>query len=548
MATIYFSSTASSGDGTLRDAITAAGNGDVIMPDPAVFNVGESVTVNASSTINVTANVILDAGGTRLTVKHPSGIVMQARAADGISEFEARGVTFVGRVIVAGTNAQTVTASFSRCTFGSNSASAYLFQSSSGYAALTFNDCLFTGSMSYAFYLSGTGTSAFLNRCTIAGNVSGALNGNAASSAVITDCVIPTDLSTEYTKFANAPSDVSGYSASNLPPWQEWNWAPLPGSDYATGATTAAGEYDLLNNKRGWVVMVGSVSYAQGAIETVSANYFQTNFVNPSFRNPSDWSTDRGGKTPATSLDSPGVFYVSDTSAFSDAPGAYFSVLIQGQSEITFAGADFISKLQTNKNVALNFTSDQAEILFIQETSLGAGASIRNAVGAKANGALKFETLAKEDGDPVSLSNSGLISIPTDADESFFDYPDRVVKRGAGITSVDATITGSTVSVDVERTQEAGDVFFDARAFGDANFYRTLGYEGVTLDVSFSDKAIQLRAFDGETFITLTVPRTYYYIGGENGSFTTATDWSTTYHGTALSESPTVENCSFIIP
>lgn len=61
--------------------------------------------------------------------------------------------------------------------------------------------------------------------------------------------------------------------------------------------------------------------------------------------------------------------------------------------------------------------------------------------------------------------------------------------------------------------------------------------------------SVNLRLFDGEKFLTTSTPssRTYYYIGGAEGSFTAAADWSLTRGGYAIPEPPTVKGCTFIV-
>lgn len=60
---------------------------------------------------------------------------------------------------------------------------------------------------------------------------------------------------------------------------------------------------------------------------------------------------------------------------------------------------------------------------------------------------------------------------------------------------------------------------------------------------------VDLRLFDGEKFLTTSTPdsRTYYYIGGAEGSFAAAADWSLTRGGYAIPEAPTVKDCVFIV-
>ena len=53
MATIYFTSNADSGDGTLRDAITNASVGDTIVPDPVAFENIEEVVISLSSSLTL---------------------------------------------------------------------------------------------------------------------------------------------------------------------------------------------------------------------------------------------------------------------------------------------------------------------------------------------------------------------------------------------------------------------------------------------------------------------------------------------------------------
>ena len=60
---------------------------------------------------------------------------------------------------------------------------------------------------------------------------------------------------------------------------------------------------------------------------------------------------------------------------------------------------------------------------------------------------------------------------------------------------------------------------------------------------------VNLRLFDGERFLTTATPdsRTYFYIGGAEGSFDDAEDWSLTKNGTAILQSPTITDCAFVI-
>lgn len=71
---------------------------------------------------------------------------------------------------------------------------------------------------------------------------------------------------------------------------------------------------------------------------------------------------------------------------------------------------------------------------------------------------------------------------------------------------------------------------------------------GESLDYYLPPK-VNLRLFDGERFLTTATPdsRTYFYIGGAEGSFADAEDWSLTKDGTAIPQSPTIADCAFVI-
>ena len=62
MATIYFTSNADSGSGTLRAALNSAEAGDVIMPDPEVFTSGP-VEIALSSSLITQVDITIDGGG-----------------------------------------------------------------------------------------------------------------------------------------------------------------------------------------------------------------------------------------------------------------------------------------------------------------------------------------------------------------------------------------------------------------------------------------------------------------------------------------------------
>ena len=60
MAVVYFTSNASTGAGSLAEAIQNAQPGDVVRPDETVFERGSTIEIVLASTLSVGKNLTLD--------------------------------------------------------------------------------------------------------------------------------------------------------------------------------------------------------------------------------------------------------------------------------------------------------------------------------------------------------------------------------------------------------------------------------------------------------------------------------------------------------
>ena len=100
MSTIYFTNNANSGAGSLRAAVAAAQEGDVITPDPTVFNADELVEITLNTGIETTVGLTLSAGKSRLRLKRSNNSgdrVLYAKTE--AAYFHAEDVEFIGRII-----------------------------------------------------------------------------------------------------------------------------------------------------------------------------------------------------------------------------------------------------------------------------------------------------------------------------------------------------------------------------------------------------------------------------------------------------------------
>ena len=73
MATIYFTSNADSGDGTLRDAMSNASDGDIIAPDPTAFSGLSEIVIALSSGLPLASVSIVGSPTQRIVLDRQSG-------------------------------------------------------------------------------------------------------------------------------------------------------------------------------------------------------------------------------------------------------------------------------------------------------------------------------------------------------------------------------------------------------------------------------------------------------------------------------------------
>lgn len=261
MATIYFTNNASTGDGSLRLAIAAATDGDVIAPDPAVFAAGETIVVALTSALTVSKSLAIDAGATRLRLERSSQKVLSTlRAEADAGTLRLVGVDVVGEVTVV----TTPEIALERCRLYGNASNACGVRATPG-AIITLTDCLVTGFSFRGVFCYQTG-SITLVRTTIAGNGQDVYKGSAVGYSAVDSIVSPR---CSEAGFVAPPPDTLEPVDLALP-WEEWDLRLLPTSPYATGATPAPGEYDVEGNARG-VLDGGATRYAVGAYEVVDS-------------------------------------------------------------------------------------------------------------------------------------------------------------------------------------------------------------------------------------------------------------------------------------
>lgn len=287
MATIYFTSNADSGSGTLRAAISSAESGDTITYDPNVFTSGPIVIPVSSALIAANKNLTFDGGAL--------GIVLdgqQTNIACISLQSVASQITLINFTIKRFNrntngpiylNGEGATLNLRRCKVVDNQnnyyGAIYLLK---GTANLY--DTLVTGNNSKqnnSTYAGGIrlGADGYLNliRSTVVFNTIANVYGGTARQTR-TDSFIGFNSYSELgdIEYVNPPEDSYipfGDWTEGL--WQNYDFRLKPTSPYLTGATYQSGDVDLLGHARtgSWGCFDGSwlVVGASGA-ETVASD------------------------------------------------------------------------------------------------------------------------------------------------------------------------------------------------------------------------------------------------------------------------------------
>lgn len=321
MATVSFSNTADSGEGSFRAALDAAEDGDVLIPDPDVFRRGERIVIPISSLVQVKRSVQITSRHNPLRIVSASGISLYAR--NDCEFLMVDGVEFVGRVLAYFRRVR-----FDRCLLAGNAEESYALQGTSG-QSVELVDTIVTGARRGGIYQPGPDSTLRLLRTTVAGNREASRIPATVDFSAVDSIVDPVPSAAGFV--LPPPDDLAG--AVGALPWESWNLAPTLSSPYAAGCASAHGEYDALGVCRGRARSDGSgTDYAVGALEAVDADYYLVG-VGGSFRAPENWSTTRGGAVTPAAV-SPGVFLVDAGSTWTDAPPDGSTLLVAGRAAV----------------------------------------------------------------------------------------------------------------------------------------------------------------------------------------------------------------------
>lgn len=495
MATIFFTNTNQIGDGSLYQTVLDAQEGDVVAPDPTVFGVGERVVIDFADILKIERPITIDAGKTRLILRRttasavPKDILIDCVYSTIVS-FNARGIAFSGRVLVGGSGQKH---RFDKCIFGGFATVRNSFHTT-GNCDVEFNDCAFICGAGSPFYGTATKSSYKFTRCTIAANKANESSSGRVAATYV-DCIDEPDLSTA--GFANVPTSLD---AVDVTKWEEYDFSPLSSSPFATGATSAENETDILGSRRGYLDATGATQYAIGAFEVVNANYYLAPNVGSTarFTEPTTWRTERGGIATPEVVET-GVFYVDETVTFIDAPPEGASIVVAGPSRVEIGADCVFEEIRVGSRSEIEFkgTARGAALDLRDESLLELAPGTINTVDSLTNGS----------GVAFKSSSRSYFSAPV-LIPSLFDSENVVVGvRGAGLTGFFAAVKNSNeVALSWSCKDSSIPIVIERRINGEW----TTALEsalGLSATVPFGSEPVELifgdwRAWDGDVFLT----------------------------------------------
>lgn len=383
MAVVYFTSNASTGAGSLVEAIRNASPGDVVRPGETVFERGATIEIVLASTLTIDKNLTLDGSPFRVRL-NGDGRGRCCSVASGVN-VEMTSFDIVG----GGWNSQT------NADVGNANGAGLIISSGSG---IVLNRCGFfgcRGTYGGGVAISSNST-ATLNDCVIAGcyargsgsgirsvgntSVYGStIIGNVEVSPGTSDDILADGSGTGHVTLVNSivgkyrgyvevgNGCVVGVASSQIgfvaPPddltpetweanaWQSWNLrllddaSPNPSLYRDSGDVDAASKYDLDGNFRGRETS-GVATCSPGAYETIQADLFWigrdatgAEVVSPSFLTSNGWGASRfatvsGDAAPTTGS----ALFVGETISFDDAPPVA-AALVVGADNVVISGA-----------------------------------------------------------------------------------------------------------------------------------------------------------------------------------------------------------------
>ncbi len=376
MATIYVSSNADSGTGTLRQAILDAASGDEIRFSETVFERGAPIEIALLSALDFTKSltfgaapfrVVLDCGGASRAIYCRDGAELK------IVDFDFRGgKTAFGAAIASAGKTTLVRCSFcggdSRNENGGNRAGSAVYLTATD-SELNIDDCAIYGNIGMGAVYSKSNVN--IVRSTIVGNIGGDVSAPDKTINAV-DSIFADGTFDDFASYNFVAPPSSSYSASTwtLNSWKTLNFRLLddgsatPSNKRDSGTVPAASvlndaddpaNFDLDGNWRVRTQIVSGqtvTSRSPGAFETVQADLFWIgkdasggDVLSPSWTSASGWATSRfATASNATAPPASGqTVFVGGKVDFVDAPTSGIVLIVGGYAKQSYSGSSSVT-------------------------------------------------------------------------------------------------------------------------------------------------------------------------------------------------------------
>lgn len=296
MATLYITSTANTGTGTLRTLASSAAAGDVIQPSPTLFPKGTPCNVSITSSFGILQNQTIQGGQTRLVITSTSTL-SHGNSSNKPSYVNYTDVDFRGFTAASGgaIHSQYCYAhTFLRCSFcGISGYTAPIVLYSTTAPTTTFRDCAFYGNRATQ-NSSGAQGAIYHNADSVAAKTSlinctfGANYRNYSSSPrsnwnrTIKEQTNIVNTAAQEADWKTPPASSYGYSSWSKTAYQSMDPRPSASASWRTGATSTTSTIDLDGNPRKTNGALGAYEYYAGKLATPT-NLTATNITTGGF-------------------------------------------------------------------------------------------------------------------------------------------------------------------------------------------------------------------------------------------------------------------------
>ena len=480
MATLYVTSSADSGDGTFRDCVERAVDGDVITARQFPFECVLSQPISITSAVTINGLAIWGGTGSQMSLQLRANITFNDCVFAGLYKQTSGGPLWA--------YAASTGATFNRCRLFNNysEGNAGAVYVASG-VDLNFRDCLIfnNAASNAALYFNDATMSGVIENCTIYDNCGGDINKSGVKSAA-TNCLL-----------ADTPSSAFANPVGNT---DKDSWVSVNEGEYSYYLTanivgTPTTTKDVYGNVR--------TNTTKGAIDYVLADYFLyygEYYSDPQYN-----------------------VYVSEPDLTNK------TIAVFGRQEIL---VDLI-------NIPLAYRPTYRIVNGIFEDEVVNGLLEFSASEIPSKSYICANFIVPDRGTLNSLNYAVVVGTLTQGENTTINCDFR---RAAPI-SFDATFNGDVARFTLVKTNAFPVSFY--RGTGSGKVY--LGEDIAGAVISDTTQAIDFTCDDGTEQLVASTVRTYYYKGGESGSFTNPSDWAVDENKTiACVDAPTIAGCTFI--